>query len=193
LNQNILSHEENAMSDDEVKMLELDLKRADLRVKKTEVIAKYVSLLVLLIGIAIPFYQYVNTLKREQQEREDKRANEIAQRNKEIEAALREARKPFLERQQALYFEATSAASKLATLDGGTERDIARKRFYHLFWGELSVVEDELVESAMVRFKNTLDSYERGQVERWELEQMSLNLAHSCRDSLARGWGYERK
>jgi hypothetical protein len=62
------------MSDDEVKMLELELKKADLRVKKTEVIAKYVSLLVLIVGIAVPFYQYVNTLKKEQQEREDKGA-----------------------------------------------------------------------------------------------------------------------
>ena len=181
------------MSDDEVRMLELDLKKADLRVKKTEVVAKYVSLLVLLVGIAVPFYQYVNTLERERQERKDKQANEIAQRNKEIEAALREARKPFLERQQILYFEATAAASKLATLDNGAERDAARKRFYHLFWGELSVVEDELVERAMVGFKNTLELYESGQVERRQVEQASLNLAHSCRDSLARGWGYERK
>lgn len=181
------------MSADEVKMLELDLKRADLRIKKTEVVAKYVSLLVLLIGIAIPFYQYVYTLKKDQQEREDRRVNEAVQRNKEIEAALREARKPFLERQQALYFEATSAASKLATLDSGAERDAARKRFYHLFWGELSVVEDELVEGAMVRFKNTFELYESGEAGKSELEQVSLALARSCRDSLARGWGYERK
>lgn len=181
------------MSDDEVKMLELDLKRADLRVKRTDVIAKYVGVAALLIGIAVPFYQYVNTLKKEQQEREDKRASEIAQRSREVEAALREARKPFLERQQALYFEAASAASKLVTSDEGAEREAARKRFYHLFWGELSVVEDELVEGAMVRFKETLERYERGQVDKRELEQMSLSLAHSCRDSLARGWGYERK
>lgn len=181
------------MSVDEVSILELDLKRADLRIKRTEVVAKYVSLLVLLIGIAIPFYQYVNTLRQERQDREDKRIHEAAQRNKEVEAASREARKPFLERQQALYFEATSAASKLATLEGGAERDAARKRFYHLFWGELSVVEDELVEGAMVRFKNTLELYESGGAGKWDLEQMSLTLARSCRDSLARGWGYERK
>lgn len=184
---------ENDMSVHEAKMLELDLKKADLRIKKTEVVAKYVSLIVLLIGIAIPFYQYVNTLKKEQREREDKRIHEEAQRNKEVEAAAREARKPFLERQQTLYFEAASAASKLATLESGAERDASRKRFYHLFWGELSVVEDELVEGAMVRFKNTLELYESGEASRTELEQMSLSLAHSCRDSLARGWGYERK
>ena len=182
-----------SLSANEVNMLELDLKKADLRIKKTEVVAKYISLLVLLIGIAIPFYQYVNTLKKEQQEREDKRVHEASQRNKEVEAASREARKPFLERQQTLYFEAASAASKLATLEGGVERDAARKRFYHLFWGELSVVEDELVEGAMVRFKNTLELYESGEAGKSELEQMSLTLAHSCRDSLARGWGYERK
>ncbi len=50
------------MSDDEVGMFEQDLKKADLRVKKMEIIAKHVSLLVLPVGIAVPFYQYVNTL-----------------------------------------------------------------------------------------------------------------------------------
>jgi len=181
------------MSDDEIKLLEIDLKKADLRTKKIEIIAKYIGLLVLVVGLAIPFWQYVVTLEKERNEREDKRKFEEMQRNREVEAALREARKPFLERQQALYFEATSAASKLATLDRGAERDAAHKRFYHLFWGELSMVEDELVESAMVRFRNTLEIYESGQTDKSELELMSLELAHSCRDSLARGWGYERK
>lgn len=181
------------MSDEETNLLEINLKKADLRTKKIEIIAKYIGLLVLVVGLALPLWQYVVTLEKERNERDEKRKIEETQRNREIEAALREARKPFLERQQTLYFEAASTASKLAILPKGAERDAAYKRFYHLYWGELSVVEDELVESSMVRFKETLELYETGQVDKSELERASLNLARSCRSSLARGWGYERK
>jgi len=181
------------MSDEQFKSVEIELKEADLRIKKLDVLAKFVGMLALLVGIALPFYQYVRTLEKERQEREEKKTIEASQRNREVEAALREARKPFLERQQALYFEATSAASKLSTLDDGGEKEGARKRFYQLYWGELSVVEDELVEAAMVRFKNILEQYERGQTSKFEVERSSLVLAHSCRESLARGWGYNRK
>lgn len=181
------------MSDEVTKSMDTELKEADLRIKRLDVIAKFVGMLALLVGIALPFYQYVQTLEKERQEREEKKTLEESQRNREIEAALREARKPFLERQQALYFEAASAASKLSTLDEGAEKEAARKRFYQLYWGELSVVEDELVEDAMVRFKNTLEEYQLGQTSKFEVQQSSLMLAHSCRESLARGWGYSRK
>jgi hypothetical protein len=140
---------------------------------------------------------YTQTLERERQDREARQQREAEQKQKEIEAALREARKPFLQRQQELYFEAATQAAKLATLNGGPEREGARKRFYQLFWGEMSVVEDRAVEEEMVKFKQALEAYEaekseNQQASRSELEQRSLRLAWSCRDSLARGWGYDR-
>src|SRR6185369_10509268 len=181
------------MSHDESSSIEIDLKRADLRIKRLDVIAKFIGTAVILVGIAVPFYQYTRTLEKDRQDRVDKKAAEEAQQAKQADAALREAQKPFLQRQTELYFEATGAAAKLATLEKGPERDNARKRFYELYWGDLSVVEDEIVETAMVRFHDKLDDFEKGKAEKFDLQEMSLELAHACRNSMARGWGYQRK
>src|SRR5262245_60921241 len=173
--------------------VDIELRRADLRIKRLDVIAKFIGTAVLLLGIAVPFYQYTRTLEKDRQDRADKKATDEVQQKKQAEAALREAQKPFLQRQSELYFSATSAAAKLATLEKGSERDNARKQFYQLYWGDLSVVEDELVEQAMVRFHKTLEAYEAGSVDESALQQKSLELAHACRESMARGWGYQRK
>ena len=189
------------MSSDESNSVEIELKRTDLRIKRLDVIAKFIGAAVLLVGIAVPFYQYTRTLEKERRDRADKKAADDQQLAKQVEAARIEAQKPFLQRQQELYFAAAVAASRLATLDLGPERDAARKRFYELYWGELSIVEDKLVEKAMVRFADTLDDFEQKKfdkdsgtpkVDKLDLQQKSLELAHACRDSLARGFGYDR-
>ena len=181
------------MPDNDANSVEIELKRADLRIRRLDVIAKLIGTLVLLVGIAVPFYQYTRTLEKDRQDRVDKKAAEEVQQAKQADAALREAQKPFLQRQQELYFTATSAAAKLATLDAGADREAARKKFYELYWGDLSVVEDELVEKAMVQFHLKLEEFEAGTADKPELQQKSLELAHACRNSMARGWGYQRK
>src|SRR5262247_4947331 len=147
--------------EDELKRLELESKKAELKNKKWELLFKLAGLLTITFGIAWPLYQYTKTLEKEREDRKERQVLEDEQREKEAQAALREARKPFLQRQQELYFEASTLASKLSTLDHGAEREAARKRFYQLYWGELSVVEDESVEKAMVRFKGEFENYER--------------------------------
>ncbi|MBK8553695.1 MAG: hypothetical protein IPL53_22645 [Ignavibacteria bacterium] len=174
--------------DDEKNQIELSLKKADLKIKKWDLVFKVFGLLALIFGIVWPLYQYTNTLEKERTDGVEKQKLEQVQKDKEIDAALREARKPFLELQQKLYFEATTTASKIATLPPGLEREEAKKKFYQLYWGELSVVEDSIVEQAMVKFMNALQDNKPQN----ELQSASLNLARSCRNSLARGWGYDR-
>lgn len=101
------------------------------------------------------------------------------------EARRIEATKPFLERQLKLYTEATQAAATLATSTKQEELDVASKRFWSLYWGELALVEDKGVEAAMVQFGRALQSGSVGQ----QLHEKSLALAHACRDSLAGSWG----
>lgn len=98
-----------------------------------------------------------------------------------------EATKPFLEKQLSLYIEATQVAAKLATSQNEDEIESAKKRFLTLFWGELALVEDEAVETAMVKLKQAMDNNSKGH----QLEQLSLALAHACRDSLAISWKVE--
>ena len=47
------------------------------------------------------------------------------------------------------------------------------------------------VEDAMFAFKHCLDSPEKGEDHENDLYNLSLALAHTCRESLARSWGYE--
>jgi hypothetical protein len=107
----------------------------------------------------------------------------------DVETRRRNARAPFLERQLATYLEATRVASKLATNNRGSQIFVANeRRFWELYWGELSLVEDWHVESAMVAMGHCL----RGDCTRCHqgtLEQCALRLAHACRKSLGISWG----
>lgn len=99
-----------------------------------------------------------------------------------------EATRPFLDRQLKLYTEATQAAATLATASSKEQIAAARQRFWSLYWGELALVEDEHVEAAMVQLGRALEQGKIGS----EVQVLSLNLAHACRDSLAESWGVQQ-
>jgi hypothetical protein len=162
--------------DDELKKLDLKIKETELMHKKWELLFKLAGLLTIGFGIAWPIWQYTSGL-------EEKRKSDEKQAKITLFTAEREAKKPFLERQWALYTEATNAASQLATLNDGTDHEKARKRFYQLYWGELSMVEDPQVESAMVKFNEALEANHRD-----EMRDKAYLLAHACRDSLSKDW-----
>ena len=125
------------------------------------------------------------------------------QQRSQAEARRVEAAAPFLERQLALYTEATQVVSQIATAtpkpESGAEHaaesedtesgDVTvidpEARFWQLYWGELALVEDEKVAGAMKAFGDALLARQ----DRDILEQLSLNLAHECRNSLADSWG----
>lgn len=96
-----------------------------------------------------------------------------------------EATKPYLERQLKLYTEATQVASQIATSDDDGAVAKATTRFWELYWGELALVEDLGVESAMKSFGDTLLASK----DKATLKKSSLALAHACRDSLSISWG----
>ena len=96
-----------------------------------------------------------------------------------------EASKPFLDKQLALYSEATLNAATLATSSNPADLAAAKLRFLQLYWGELAMVERGAVESSMVAFKNALDA---GKPQS-DLARLALKLAYACRDELAVSWG----
>jgi hypothetical protein len=106
-------------------------------------------------------------------------------REREAETRRIEATKSFLERQLQLYTEATQIAATLATVTTDSIEDKTIQRFWQLYWGELALVENADVEKAMVKFGQGLQNgYNKPQ-----LQQLSLALAHACRESLAISWG----
>jgi hypothetical protein len=96
-----------------------------------------------------------------------------------------EAAKPFLDKQLALFTEATQVASFIA--NAPSRESAARKieRFWQLYWGELALVERGDVAKAMIAFGNGLT----GQQPQGVLRGLALDLAHACRDELAVSWG----
>ncbi|HEV2957984.1 MAG TPA: hypothetical protein VGX95_17855 [Xanthobacteraceae bacterium] len=118
--------------------------------------------------------------------------------------------RPVREVQLRLYEEASSAAARLATL----ERDSrawkeAYQDFLRLFYGPLAIVEDFehgpndqekpdqndkkvlTVEDAMIVFKACLDDETFFAEFKADLLNLSLALAHACRESVGRSWGFE--
>jgi len=61
-------------------------------------------------------------------------------------------RTPFLQKQLELSFMASETASRLATETDPNKWEEARLAFWRLYWGPLSIVEDGMVEAAMVEF-----------------------------------------
>jgi hypothetical protein len=116
-------------------------------------------------------------------------ANYLETARKDAETRRLEVREHFLSKQLDLYTQATKAAAQLATAPQDSEEFAkAASRFWELYWGELSMVEDRGVESAMVRMGECL----RGNCSACgSLEKCSLALAHACRQSLAVSWGVE--
>lgn len=103
------------------------------------------------------------------------------------------ARRPFLDLQLKLYQEATKTTSILASSADPNGLRSARARFWQLYWGELAMVENGGlhtenggVEGAMARFGRQLLKDPQDQAA---LQELSLELAHVCRDSLAESWG----
>ena len=96
-----------------------------------------------------------------------------------------EATRPFLNKQLALYTEATKVTATIATSADSQEIEKATKRFKELYWGELALVERSDVASAMVSFRTALNA-KMGQDA---LAPLALALAHACRDELAESWG----
>jgi hypothetical protein len=117
-------------------------------------------------------------------------ARSVAERARQAAlVAVRDSRKPFLERQLALYFEATKVTAQLSTLPRGVAWTAARQRFWELYWGELGLVEDTSVLAAMVAFGEAVTAYEQGRNSQADLHQLALGLARACRNSLQSEWG----
>jgi hypothetical protein len=99
-------------------------------------------------------------------------------------------RRPFLEKQLELGFQAAETAARLATETDSAQWEKAQAAFWRLYWGPLSIVEDRTVEGAM---------YDLGQLVPMPgakalnlpmraLEGPSYKLAHAVRDLVLASW-----
>jgi hypothetical protein len=124
------------------------------------------------------------------------------------DTTARQFQRPLWEQQVKHYFETTRATAQLASLEPGPEWQAAANEFWVMYFGPLSIVEDQSVEQAMVDFSTALeaaaplaqmlaaselqslapdqtsDLAKRFDAAQAELQSASLSLAWACRDSL---------
>ena len=142
------------------------------KIDLVETIIKILQGLAIIAGIWATYYAY-------KKQNDENRKQEIQQQQQ----TAKEFRKSFYEKQLQYYAEAAEATATLATEEISTvDYKQAKKDFYRLFWGRLSIVEDKTVEARMVQFNNLLESYEQPgtDITRDELKQASLKLAHAA-------------
>lgn len=99
-------------------------------------------------------------------------------------------RQPFLQKQLELCFQATETAGRLASETDPIEWEKARITFWRLYWGPLSIVEDQAVEGAMVKLGRLVPDHP---VSSPELPMKSLGvpsyeLAHAVRGLVLPSW-----
>jgi hypothetical protein len=111
--------------------------------------------------------------------------------HREAQVALVEAQRPFLEKQQELYFETARVTGAMGhtALDAKEWRPL-EDRFYALYWGELSLVESKDVEARMIDVEAKVRAYkEHLDGSASALNKASLCLAHVMRRDIQTGWG----
>jgi hypothetical protein len=109
--------------------------------------------------------------------------------------------KPLREAQLDLYREACSATALVATSprdDGAWVK--SKTEFLRLYFGPLAILENSdreseghglSVESAMFLFKRCMENEPQCGEFGTSLPNLSLALAHACRESLGHTWGYD--
>jgi hypothetical protein len=119
------------------------------------------------------------------------RENEALTRRNEAEKRRVEAAAPFLELRQRRYMEAIQAAGILVNPENHLPGEIkkAEKRFWELYWAELSMVEGPEVEATMMRLGDALKPNSTPTPE----QIASYVLAHALRDSLVQSWGLTKE
>src|SRR5215218_7540981 len=126
----------------------------------------------------------------DQREKNQRAMSESAR--KEQETRLLEAQKPFLVKQLDLYFETASLVGKLVTTDPSEPnwKDLERK-YWALYWSELSMVEHRVVEEAMKKFGDALTAYSKDQndANKRALQSAAYHLAHAIRSGIEHVWG----
>ncbi len=135
---------------------------------------------VTLVGSAIAFFV--------------QRGDDIQQRLLQAQVNERESKAVFLEKQAELYFEVVPLVSRLANAESADLTKGDERRFWHIFWGELGMVEDADVARAMDLFGTSLKALQ-GKIDNErcakQRKAISLVLSHCVRKSLGDNWGVQ--
>jgi hypothetical protein len=97
--------------------------------------------------------------------------------------------RPFFQRQLELCFQASQTVSRVATEVDPIKWEQARIAFWRLYWGPLSIVENQAVEAVMVELGRIVPIHPvSSELPMESLQRLSLELAHQVRALVAGSW-----
>jgi len=99
-----------------------------------------------------------------------------------------EFRRAFWEKRYQLYSDATDLAASIAIAENLASVAEERSKFWQLYYGKMSIVEDRAVYNAMVDFGKKLEPLENSGNTSPELKIFAYGLARACRESLKNTW-----
>lgn len=143
------------------------------------IIATACGLVFALVSIGVGVWEYLETQSKD------------AEKTRQTQAL--EAQKPYLEKKLKWCEEATETASALANNPIG-KLPQSEERFEQLYWGVMGMIEDDVVEPAMIAFRNQLriDTLQNTPLiyepSGTALQDLALNIAHACRVEMAKEW-----
>lgn len=196
------SPESSDKLDEKIKAAELEKVSLEVSaLKKRTVWHDVIPLLVPVVTAVIAvagFVFAVGNFAKEQRAHAESLANELKLQSNELDARTeQEFRKRFWEERLTLYRRASKLAATIATAGSLDMVRQERSEFWQLYWGELAIIEDKEVLSAMVAYGEELQRREGIQHDPKgpspasnirDLSQLSYQLARACRNSLAKTW-----
>lgn len=110
----------------------------------------------------------------------------------QLKASASDLAKDKLEFERKLWMEKLEACRKISELGGviasenstPEERNVAVKRFRASHWGTMVVVEDKIIEKAMIELDTELRDLEGGMSDQGRIRQRVVDLGAACRASL---------
>jgi len=118
----------------------------DRKLKILDVVFKGITAIVVVTGVVFGFIQF-----------QDVRRQESVQREKELNTLLYKT-------QLDLYILATDATAKFSQARTREEAETASKDFWVLYYGKLSIVEDEGVKQAMVQYGKEIKEWKEATI-----------------------------
>ena len=168
-----------------------------------ELAKSWLPVLSVVVGALWGLYTYMDHQKTARNEaaasleKQLVRSKEQTQRDTRVR--LIEAQKPFLDKQLALYFETAQIVGKLVTEPlSSPDWEASTRRFWQLYWSELTMVEHNDVATAMKAFGDQLGLVAEGRDKLKGVEMdaalqilrsLSLNVAHALRRGVESSWG----
>ena len=111
------------------------------------------------------------------------RSQDATNYNLQVATAQLEAKKPFYSKHLDLCTEAATAAATIAATTDPQKKKVATEDFWRLYWGPLSIAEEDEVARAMIDFGQCLNDPRCPQDLR---RRLSLALAHKCRCEISK-------